>query len=33
VERRNENRQNLTPIQFKVHREKEMPKDIVETTQ
>jgi len=33
MERRNKNRQNLTPVQFKVHREKERAKDIVETTQ
>ena len=33
VERRNKNRQNLTPVQFKVHREKERAKDIAETTQ
>ena len=32
VERRIKNRQNLTPVQFKVHREKERAKDTAETT-
>jgi hypothetical protein len=33
VESRNKNRQNLTPVYFKVHREKERANDIAETTE
>jgi hypothetical protein len=33
VESRNKNPQHLTPVQFKVHREKERSKDIAESTE